>query len=89
MTFLHKPHPKQLNYMGYGEFTLHEHRIRAWQPANDAAPREFIVEVEKDGELVRLDLVPMFHPNHLGVDVEDAYALDEKIETIIAEMKLE
>lgn len=82
-------HPEDPNLMGYAEFELRGHSFQSWQPANDKARRELVIEVRKDGELILTEKVQMYHENRFGVDIEDNAALEDKTEEIIRELGLQ
>jgi hypothetical protein len=58
----------------------------AWQPSGDGAPRHFVLQAKKDGEVVREVTVPMDYPNQWGVDVADVQSLEAATETLIGEL---
>lgn len=82
-------HPTKPDYMGYAEFELAGHHFKSWQPANDNAPRQVLIEVYKDGKLVKEATSPMFHPNLFGMDIEDAGRMEDETEKIVKELGLE
>lgn len=73
------------------EWGIHEAGlfIRAWQPRNDQAPRKLVLQVWRgdhaDGEPVREEEIPMYHPNIFGIDIEDMAALEKVTDDVISE----
>jgi hypothetical protein len=57
--------------------------LKAWQPANAAAPQELVVQALKDGELVRYVTVPMNYPNIFGVDIADMAAVERATDGLL------
>jgi hypothetical protein len=67
------------------------HTFKAWQPANDEARREWVVQAFKDvpghePELVKEITVPMHHTNIFGPDVEDVFALELATDAMIVDL---
>lgn len=86
----HDKHPEDPNLMGYAEFELKEHKFQCWQPANETAKGELVIEVRNpEGKLILTRRVEMMHDNRWGVDVEDSAALESVTETTIQELGLE
>lgn len=73
----------------YASFGLAGHLFQATMPDSPGEPQEWTISVEKDGQLVRRDTLPMIYAPRFGADAGDVQALNERVEQIIAEMGLE
>lgn len=76
------------NHFPYGGPGFEEagYTFKAWQPANDEARPEIVIQAFKDGELVKEVAVPMNHTNTFGLDVEDVFAMEEATDKLILEL---
>lgn len=73
----------------WGTFSLNDHTFTCRLPASFEEPQVWTILVEKTGEMVRHETIPLDYPSIWGPDVSDVARLNERIEAIIKELGLE
>jgi hypothetical protein len=81
----------------YSRFSIKDCTFIALGPENDEEAREWTIRVNKDvytdnkheAVLIKEVKVPLIHKPLFGYDVDDLENLNEKVEEIIVELKLE
>jgi hypothetical protein len=81
----------------YSRFSLKDHTFIAFGPSGDGEPREWTLQVNKDeyvnnqhkSTLIKEVKIPIIHRPIFGYDVNDLELLNEKVEELIKELKLE
>ena len=73
-----------------GSFDLGGWHFERYEPANGTERRQvnILATSPETGESV-VRVVPLFHPNLFGLDVEDAAAVEDAIESLVTELGLE
>ena len=72
-----------------GSFDLGDWHIDRYEPANDNEPREVHIVATNDTHTdKRIVIVPLFHPNHFGLDIDDVTAIDVAVEELLADLGL-
>lgn len=73
----------------WGTFSLNGHDFTCRLPASFDEPQVWTILVEKSGEVVRRETIPLDYPSTWGPDTCDVNQLNERIEEIIKELRLE
>jgi hypothetical protein len=81
----------------YSRFSLKDCTFIAYGPESDGEVREWTLRVnqnvyednKQEAKLIKEVKIPIAHRPIFGYDVEDLERLDEKVEEIVKELKLE
>ncbi len=73
----------------YSRFTLAGVEFIASGPDNETDAMEWKLELWREGAKIRDEHIPIVHAPIFGYDEEDLATLNEKVEAIIKELKLE
>ena len=72
----------------YSRFTLAGVEFIAFGPENETDPKEWNLQLWREGAEIRDERIPIVHAPIFGYDEEDLATLNEHVEKLIAELKL-
>ncbi len=72
----------------YSRFTLAGVEFIAFGPENETDPKEWNLQLWREGAKIRDERIAIVHAPIFGYDADDLATLNERVEEIIEELKL-